>query len=241
MAREESVLEAMVEAIDTLTEDFDVIDFLHRLSGRCAELLDVTEVGIVIADQYGVLRTIAASSERTRLLELFALQHEQGPCVDCYRSGAARMDIDLTSPEATASFGNFAERAREAGFVTAHALPMRLRNQTVGAMALFHTRASSLAPADARVAQALADVATIAILQQRTLTQTSQEKAQLQHALNSRIAIEQAKGVLAERWNINLDEAFDVLRSYARPRHVRITEVAQQVVAGSLSARDLRA
>ncbi|MFG3254160.1 ANTAR domain-containing protein [Streptomyces sp. NPDC048172] len=234
MAREERVLEIVVEAIDTLTEDFDLIDFLHRVSVRCVELLDVAAVGVVIADEHGQLQPIAASDEHTRLLELFALQHDQGPCVESYRGGVARLDVDLTSSRETAGFVPFARRARQAGYVTTHALPMRLRERSIGAMNLFHTRAGTLTPADARVAQALADVATIAILQQRTLAQSNLERAQLQAALTSRIAIEQAKGVLSERRQTSLDEAFAVLRTYARANRVRLADVARQLLDGDL-------
>ncbi|GAA2063822.1 GAF and ANTAR domain-containing protein [Streptomyces albiaxialis] len=234
MAREERVLEIVVEAIDTLTEDFDLIDFLHRMSVRCVELLGVAAVGVVIADEHGALQPIAASDEHAGLLELFALQHDRGPSAESFRSGVARLDVDLTGLGEADGLGPFARRAREAGYLVAHALPMRLRDRPIGAMSLFHTRAGTLTPADARVAQALADVATIAILQQRTLAQSNLERAQLQAALTSRIAIEQAKGVLSERRQASLDEAFAVLRTYARAHGVRLADVARQLLDGEL-------
>ncbi|MFF7731099.1 ANTAR domain-containing protein [Streptomyces sp. NPDC008001] len=239
MASQQRTLEILVEAVDSLIDDFDLIDFLHRLTVRCVELLDIDAAGVMLIDPYGELQVIAASDEHTRLLELFALQHAQGPCVECYRSGRAQLDIDLESAEATAEFGPFAARARMAGFRTTHAVPMRLRHQIIGALNLFHSRSGKVSELDARLAQALADVATIAILQQRTIEQGNIDKAQLQAALHSRVVIEQAKGVLAERWQVSLDEAFESLRSYARPRQMRLADLARQVVQGSLDTSEL--
>ncbi|WP_030020166.1 GAF and ANTAR domain-containing protein [Streptomyces monomycini] len=234
MTREEHLLAAMVEAVDTLVDDFDLIDFLHQLCDRCNELLDVTAVGVMLADPGGRLHLIAASDEHTRLLELFALQTNQGPCVECHRNGTARLSIDLRSPAQTAAFPRFAQRARQAGFTTTHALPMRLRQQVVGALNLFDTREQNISGSDAQVAQALADVATIAILQHRTIVHGNIERAQLKAALSSRIVIEQAKGILAERWNTDLDVAFDALRGHARAHQLRLTELCQQVTDGTL-------
>lgn len=234
MASQQRMLEILVEAVDSLIDDFDVIEFLHRLAARCVELLDIDAVGIMIIDPYGELQVIAASDEHTRLLELFALQHAQGPCVECYRTGQAQLNIDLLSPRVTETFGPFAARARLAGFRTTHAIPMRLRHQIIGAVNLFHSRSGNMSEPDVRLSQALADVATIAILQQRTIEQGNIDKAQLQAALHSRVVIEQAKGILAERRQIGLDEAFESLRSYARPRGLRLSELAQQVVQGAL-------
>nr|WP_116212632.1 GAF and ANTAR domain-containing protein [Streptomyces olivoreticuli] len=234
MASQQRTLEILVEAVDSLIDDFDLIEFLHRLAARCVELLDIEAVGVMIVNPYGELQVIAASDEHTRLLELFALQHDQGPCVECYRTGQAQLDIDLSSPRATSDFGPFAARARAAGFRTTHAIPMRLRHQVIGALNLFDSRGGRISEPDVQLAQALADVATIAILQQRTIEQGNLDKAQLQAALHSRVVIEQAKGVLAERWQVGLDEAFESLRNYARPRQLRLVDLAQEVVQGSL-------
>ncbi|MFJ4932751.1 GAF domain-containing protein [Streptomyces pseudovenezuelae] len=216
MTRERRLAEIFVEVADSLVEDFDVIDLLQRLSARCVELLDVSAAGILLADAHGELQVIAASDERTRLLELFALQHDQGPCVECYRTGTARTDIDLTRPEPAMGWSRFAARARETGYVSTHAIPLRLRRRVVGALNLFQTTAHRLGDDDIALAQALADVATIAILQQRTLERSHLENSQLESALTSRILIEQVKGVLAERWNTSVDDAFEAFRSYAR-------------------------
>ncbi|WP_413759308.1 ANTAR domain-containing protein [Streptomyces sp. MMBL 11-3] len=236
MTREERLLEAIVEAVDTLVDDFDLIEFLHRLCDHCVELLDISAAGVMLADPHGGLQLIAASDEHTRLLEIFALQHDEGPCVECHRSGQASLAIDLTSPEATRAFPAFATRAREMGFLTSHALPMRLRHQSVGALNLFDSRHQVLAESDIRVAQALADVATIAILQQRTIEQTSMERAQLEQAFTSRVVIEQAKGLLAERWQTSLDEAFDALRRHARSHQMQLALLATQVANGTLDS-----
>ncbi|MEU7045792.1 GAF and ANTAR domain-containing protein [Streptomyces varsoviensis] len=232
MSRQQQVSEVFVELADTLVDEFDIIDFLQRLSVRCVELLDVSAAGILLADSHGTLQTMAASDENTRLLELFALQHDQGPCVECYTRGAARTNIDLASPAETEGWTQFADRAREAGFATTHALPLRLRQHVVGAMNLFRTDRVPLGSEDAALAQALADVATVGILQQRTLERSTTERTQLQAALTSRILIEQAKGVLAERWNTFPDRAFAALRGYARAHGQQISVLAGRIIDG---------
>ncbi|WP_405734130.1 GAF and ANTAR domain-containing protein [Streptomyces sp. NBC_00028] len=241
MAREQRLAEIFVEVADSLVEDFDVIDLLHRLSTRCVELLDVSAAGILLADAHGELQIIAASDEHTRLLELFALQHDQGPCVECYRSGAQRTNIDLTRPETIVGWPNFTARARETGYVTTHAIPLRLRSRVVGALNLFQTTPHRLGADDIALAQALADVATIAILQQRTLEQSHVENSQLETALTSRILIEQVKGVLAERWSTSVDHAFQVFRSYARARRLRLTDLATRIISGDFDTADIPA
>ncbi|MFF7447662.1 MULTISPECIES: GAF domain-containing protein [unclassified Streptomyces] len=233
MAREQRLTEVFVEVTDSLVEDFDVIELLQRLSARCVELLDVSAAGILLADVHGELQVIAASDEHTRLLELFALQHDQGPCVECYRSGTARTNIDLTRPEATAGWPRFAARARETGYATTHAIPLRLRSRIIGALNLFHTTPQHrLGDGDVALAQALADVATIAILQQRTLEQPHVENGQLEAALTRRVLVEQVKGVLAERWNTSVDDAFAAFRSYARAHHLSLSDLAAHVISG---------
>ncbi|MFI7015496.1 ANTAR domain-containing protein [Streptomyces sp. NPDC050164] len=239
MPRERRLAEIFVEVADFLVEDFDVIDLLHRLSERCVELLDVSAAGILLADAHGQLRIIAASDERTRLLELFALQHHQGPCVECYRTGAARTNIELTRPEPADGRPHFAARARETGYVSTHALPLRLRSRVIGALNLFQTAPHRLGDDDIALAQALADVATIAILQQRTLEQSQVVNSQLETALTSRVLVEQAKGVLAERWSTSVDDAFAAFRSYARARHLRLSDLATRIVSGDFDTSDI--
>ncbi|MCW2871644.1 GAF and ANTAR domain-containing protein [Actinacidiphila oryziradicis] len=240
VAREQRLAEIFVEVADSLIDEFDVIDFLQNLSARCVELLGVSAAGILLADQYGDLQIIAASDEHTRLLELFALQHAQGPCVECYRSGSARTNINLTDLTATAAWPQFASRARASGFTVTHALPLRLRTRIVGALSLFQAApAPPLGIEGVALAQALGDVATIAILQQRTLEQTYVEKGQLQAALTSRILVEQAKGVLAERWQTTVDEAFVAFRKYARSQHLRLSDFARQIIEGGFDTAQI--
>jgi transcriptional regulator with GAF, ATPase, and Fis domain len=237
VTREEQLVEAFVEAADTLVDDFDVIEFLHTLAERCVQLLDVDAAGVMLADQFGQLHATAASTESARLLELFELQADAGPCMDAFRTGVQVVNADLAASRER--WPRFAEAARATGFVSVHALPLRLRATIIGALNLFCARAGTLSDADARTGQALADVATIGILAQRGLHQAELLSAQLQQALNSRVTIEQAKGVLAERRGISVDEAFVLLRAYARNHNLRLSDLARQVADGSTTASDL--
>lgn len=232
MARVQRLTEVFVEVADSLTDDFDVIDFLQRLAERCAELLDIATIGILLVDEHDTLRPLAASDESTRLLELFASQHDEGPCVECFRTGSARIDVDLTAPITRTRWPHFTARAAEAGIVRTHAFPMRLRQRVVGTLSLFQRDQTPIGEEDRLLAQALADVATIAILQQRTLERSQIERGQLQAALTNRIVVEQAKGILAERWGLSVDDAFDAFRRYARAHHLRLAALACDVVQG---------
>ncbi len=229
--------ETFVELADTMVADFDVIDFMHMLTDRSIWLLDASAAGLLLADPRGELRVVAASSERARLLELFQIQNDQGPCLDCFRSGRPVAAADLSAE--TQRWPRFAAAARHAGFAGVQALPMRLRDQIIGALNLFRTAAGAFDPMETRVGQALADVATISLLHERALRRSETLNEQLQTALNSRVTIEQAKGKLAERLDLDMDRAFDVLRSYARDRNRRLSEVALAFVDGSESFPDL--
>ncbi|MHA6759533.1 GAF and ANTAR domain-containing protein [Streptacidiphilus sp. PAMC 29251] len=233
MTREQQLTEVFVEVADSLIDDFDLIDFLQQLSVRCMELLDVAAVGILLADTHGHLQVLAASDEHTRLLELLALQHDQGPCVDCYRSGTARTDINLNDPDNTQDWPQFAAAAQATGFCSANTIPLRLRGRIIGVLGLFQTDPEPLSAADIALAQALADVATIAILQQRTLAHSELERGQLQYALTSRVVLEQVKGILAERWQVSVDEAFAAFRTYARSNHHHLANLARQIADGT--------
>ncbi|HEV3169924.1 MAG TPA: GAF and ANTAR domain-containing protein [Actinocrinis sp.] len=237
VTREEQLVEAFVEAADTLVDDFDVIEFLHTLARRCVELLDVDAAGLMLADSYGQLHATAASTESARLLELFELQADAGPCLDAFRTGAQVVNADLQASQQR--WPRFAEAAQATGFVSVHALPLRLRATIIGALNLFVAHPGDLSQADVRTGQALADVATIGILAQRGLHQSDLLTTQLQNALNSRVTIEQAKGVLAERRQITVDQAFALLRAHARNYNLHLSDLARQVADGSSTATEL--
>jgi len=237
MNREQRLADTFVELADTLIDDFDIIDFLQVLAVRCVELLDVEAAGIVLAGPGRTLMTVAASDERARLLELFEVQNDEGPCRDCYRLGTAVVNVDLDHERAR--WPRFAPRAIAEGFSSANALPLRLRSQVVGSLNLFHAGTGGLGNAELRLAQALADAATIGILQQRTVRRGEVLAGQLQLALTSRIIIEQAKGVLAERLQISTDDAFQKLRAAARSRNRLLSDLAREVASGSADAVQL--
>jgi len=227
---EVQLADVFVEMADTLVDDFDVIEFLHVLTERCVQLLGVSAAGLLLTDGQDTLQLVAASSERTGLLELFQLQTDQGPCVDCFRTGQPVSVADVPS---AGRWPRFTAAAAEVGFAAVHALPMRLRDQVIGALNLFDTNPGALDEGRLRVGQALADVATIGLLQERAIRHRDVLTEQLQNALNSRILIEQAKGVLAERLHVDMANAFVVLRGGARNQNRRLTELAQAVVDGT--------
>ncbi|MGH3856170.1 MAG: ANTAR domain-containing protein [Pseudonocardiaceae bacterium] len=228
---EDRLARAFVELADTLVADFDLVEFLHVLVDRCVALLEVTAVGLMLADSHDQLRVMASSAENIHLLELFQLQNNDGPCLECYRTGEPVSHPDLTV--AADRWPRFAPVAAESGFRTVHALPMRLRAQVIGALNLFHTDPNELAPEATRIGQAMADVATISVIQERALRQHDTLIDQLQTALDSRVLIEQAKGVLAERHHIDPGHAFTLLRNHARNHGQRLTELAAAVIDGS--------
>ena len=227
----ELLSDTFVDLADTMVAEFDVIDFLHMLTDRSVRLLSASAAGVLLADPRGELRLVAASTEAARVLELFQLQNDQGPCLDCFRVGEPVAASDLTT--ARQRWPQFAAAAAQAGFAAVHALPMRLRSQVIGALNLFRATPGGLGREDVRVGQALADVATIGLLQERSTRRGETLSEQLQGALNSRVVIEQAKGKLAERAGLDMDQAFAVLRSYARDRNLRLSEVAQAFIDGS--------
>jgi transcriptional regulator with GAF, ATPase, and Fis domain len=224
----ELLSDTFVDLADTMVADFDVIDFLHMLTDRSARLLSVSASGVLLADPRGQLRVAAASSEAAELVELFQIQNDQGPCLDCFRTGQPVTAASLAGPDQR--WPRFAAAAARAGFGAVHALPMRLRDQVIGALNLFGTGIGSLGEADLRIGQALADVATIGLLQERNVRRAETLAEQLQAALNSRVVIEQAKGRLAERLGLGMDQAFALLRDHARNTNQRLTDVARQVI-----------
>jgi GAF domain-containing protein len=237
MEREELLVETLVTLSDTLVDTYDLIDFMQTLAVRCVELLDVSEAGIMLGDPDGKLRHVACSSEQMRLVELIELQVEEGPCFDAYTTHAA---VSYVSPEdALARWPLFTPHAREAGFEAVAAVPMRLRSQIIGALNLFSTDRTPLGQHDLAVAQAMADIATIGILQERTIHDSRAFSGQLEVALDSRVAIEQAKGIVAERNHVAVDEAFQQIRRYARHNNRLLSEIARQISAGTLLPIDL--
>ena len=235
--REEELVKTFVELADTLVDDFDVVELLTLLTDRCVEVLDVAAAGLMLAVD-GELRVVASSSDAMRVLELFELQAEEGPCPECFRTGKPIVNQQLNTVDER--WPLFAPRALEAGFRSVHAIPMRLRGQIIGALNLFRSDEGGLTANDAIAAQALADVATVAILQHRAVSEAQAINEQLTYALNSRVVIEQAKGMVAERLGFDMEQAFNQLRGYARSHNLRLGDVARSVIDGSLSAATLR-
>jgi len=237
MTREAKFARTLVELADTLVAGFDVVELLTVLADRCVEVLEVGAAGLMLVAPDGNLRVMASSSEAMRLLELFELQAREGPCLDCYRTGEPVVNQDLAI--ANGRWPRFSSEALATGFHSVHALPMRLRGTVIGALNLFHLEPGEMRQVDIDSAQAFADVATIAILQHRASLEAQVLNEQLHHALNSRIVIEQAKGIVAERQHLNMEQAFSTLRNYARNHNCRLVEVAEAVIDGSLSAPSL--
>ncbi|HUC35961.1 MAG TPA: GAF and ANTAR domain-containing protein [Acidimicrobiales bacterium] len=204
---------------------------------RCGELLDSAEVGLALTSPSGELRVIACTTERMRVLELIEIQNDQGPCRDCFRSGKQVLNRRLS--DTADRWPTFTPEALEAGFSVVHALPMRLRSEVIGAMNVFSGEPKLLSERMVNLAQAFADVATIGILQERAIKDSSETAGQLQGALNSRIVIEQAKGVVAEQQSISVEAAFSLLRGYSRSHHIGLSDVARSVINGSLIAGQL--
>ncbi len=227
--------ELFVDVADTLVDEFDLLDFLHRLTEHAATVSGARAVGLMMLDQDDVLRYMGSTSDSARMLELLQLQSAEGPCLDCSRSGRAVVNADLT--EATERWPVFAPAALAAGFRSVHAFPMRLRDRTIGALNLFGGEDGTFEPGEVGLVQALADVATIAVLQERQLSRADAVTEQLQAALNSRVVLEQAKGVLAQRAGLDMEQAFATLRRYARDHNLRLGELAHSVAHRSVPAQ----
>jgi GAF domain-containing protein len=225
---QELLSDTFVDLADTMVADFDVIEFLHLLSDRSVQLLGASAAGVMLADPRGQLRLVAASSEAVRLLEIFQLEGEEGPCLETIRTGRPVIEPDLR--HAQQRWPRFTPAALQAGFTAVHALPMRLRDQVLGGLNLFHAQPGPFDPADVRIGQALAHTATIGLLHERNLRRAEIVGEQLQAALNSRVVIEQAKGKLAERLGLDLDTAFNTLRHYARDHNLRLSDFAQTFI-----------
>jgi GAF domain-containing protein len=234
--REQELVATFVRLADTLTADFDVIELLHGLCEDCVRLLGADAAGLVLTDQRDSLQVVSASTEAAHLLELFQLHAAQGPCLDSFHTSTQIHAGDLATET---RWPLFAGRARQQGFAAAHALPMRLREHTIGALNLFHARPLVMGAPELSVGQALADMATIAILAERGTRDRELLTEQLQAALTSRIILEQAKGILAERAQIGLQEAFTRLRRHARNTHTRLADLAHALIEGTLDTTPL--
>ncbi|HEY3773809.1 MAG TPA: GAF and ANTAR domain-containing protein [Solirubrobacteraceae bacterium] len=237
MTREQRIVQTFVELADTMVDDFDVIDFLHGVSARCVELLDCDEAGVLLADAAGILRVMASSSERAHALELMQAQTDEGPCFECFSRGESVSSEDLEADRGR--WPVFSPAALTRGFCSVHALPMRVRGETVGALNLFRVASGSLDAADVPVAQGMADIAAVGLMQERSVRESRVVVQQLQGALTSRVLIEQAKGVLAERARISLDAAFTRIRGYARANNLKISGVARDLLDGRLDPDEL--
>jgi GAF domain-containing protein len=237
MSREATLIRTLVEIADNLVEDFDVIDVLTVLSCRCVEVIDVDSAGVMLVTPAGELQVIASSNDAMRILELFELQADEGPCIECFRSGNAVVNVELSKVHSR--WPQFAHRAIDDGFHSVHALPMRSRGITVGALNMFRIAPGPLDDDDIAVAQALADVATIAIIQHQTSIGAAELIAQLNEALNSRIIIEQAKGKVSESSGLDMAASFQRLRNHARNHNLRLTDLARSIADGTSSSASL--
>ncbi len=225
--RETRVLSAVVSLVDSLLDDFDVVDLLTELTERCAELLDIASAGFLLPDPLRRLHLVAATSEQTRDIELFQLQAEQGPCIDCYRSGEPVVVPDISKE--VDRWPRFAPAAKEAGFASVHALPMRAAGVVLGALNLFDTQPGGLSEADQLVAQTLAHIACVAVLQEHPPTLAT-VVSPLRSALIGRVIVEQAKGFVSEVLGVSMDEAFRLIRTYSRMRGEHLTDVARRLM-----------
>lgn len=225
-----------VEIVDTLVDNFDVIDVLTVLTSRSVELLEAAAAGILLADETRQLRVIGASTEQVELLELFQIQNDEGPCLDCFHTGKVVINANLAAPS---PWPKFAAEGTRNGYLAVCAVPLRLRDVVLGCLNLFNTEPVAMTDAEVALAQALADVASIAMVQDQATRQAAIREGHLQHALISRIVIEQAKGMLAERGGIDMDEAFARLRTFARSNNRGLTDVAEALVAGTTSIEEI--
>jgi GAF domain-containing protein len=234
MTSESSVVQALVEMADSLVDDFDVVDMLTGLTERCVKHLDVSAAGVMLVSPRGELRLVASSSETMRVLEAFELQAQEGPCLDAFRTGERVEHENLVTGKGR--WPRFATVALEAGFQSVFALPLRLRERTIGALNLFSVDQTQMDEGNVMVARAFADLATISVLQHRVATEAQIVNEQLSLALENRILIEQAKGVIFERGGIGMEEAFSRLRRYARSHNLLLVDVAQAAIDGTLDA-----
>jgi transcriptional regulator with GAF, ATPase, and Fis domain len=235
--REREVVAAFVALSHELVDDYDVVEMLAELTARCASLLDISSAGLLLADEHGVLHLMASSSERTQELEMFQLQRDEGPCLDCFHHREPVLVPDLAAVQDR--WPQFSRAARAVGFESVHALPMRLKSSVLGALGLFAEETGVLEDDDVALAQALAHVASVALVNEKAAVDRAAINAQLQHALTSRIVVEQAKGVIAQAGGLEMADAYAVLRRYARDHSRKLSKVASEVVHRVLSQEAL--
>lgn len=234
--REQAVAGTLIHLADTLVSDYDLIDYLDVLLARSVVVLEADAGAVLLRGSEGAFEPLVSTDERARVMELLQLQRQEGPCVDCYRQGQQIFEEDLTN---SSRWPQFAPVALDRGFHSVFAFPLRLRGEVLGALNLFRERPGPVSGEDISATQAFADMATIGILQERAVRQAQELAEQLQTALNSRVVIEQAKGVLAERADLDIGDAFLALRHYARHHNRRLSEVAAEVIANRLPADEI--
>lgn len=239
MSTQQRLTEVFVELADTLVDEFDALDFMSTLTERSVELLNADAAGVILNDGHNNLHVVASTSDQAEILELFELQNDEGPCLDCFHSGGAVVNVDLET--ARSRWPRFSLAAAEVGYQSTHAIPLRLRDSVIGAMNLFSFATVELTDDDVGVGQALADIATIGLLQERAVRQSGLLAEQLQTALSGRIAIEQAKGVLLATSDVDVDLAFQLMRAFSRRNNQPVKTVARRVIDRELTADDLRA
>jgi GAF domain-containing protein len=233
-SRERHVTSTLVQLADTLVAGYDVAEMFYYLVESCTDVLSIDHAGLMLVDADGNLHVVAATSEVTHLIELLQIQNQEGPCLDAFRSGQVVESGPLTDPEVRARWPRLTEAAHDAGFGAITAMPMRLRDQVLGALNLFRVETADLTADDLSVAQAFANIATISILQARATHDARVVIDQLQRALDTRVVIEQAKGFIAQHADITLDESFARIRRYSRNNNLRLSNVARDIVANVL-------
>ena len=237
MTREEQIIATFVELADTMLEDFDIVEFLHRLLERAVELLSCAEAGLLLANAEGALQVMASSSQRSEALELLQSESGRGPCVESYLGSQTVFSEDLEMDRKR--WPVFAEAALGSGIGSVHSIPMRVQGETIGTFNLFRSKVGRIGPHDLPLGQGLADISAVAILQERATRERRGIVQQLEHALGSRVLIEQAKGILAERAHASIDAAFLGIRAYSRSHNRRLIEVAGDIVENRLDTSDL--
>lgn len=231
-SREDRLVETFVGVADSLVAGYDIVDLLQTLVDESADIFDASAAGILLVAPDGGLEVVVSTDESSDFLGIVQAKSGDGPCVEAITTGRAVSIEDLEHVDGHWQF--FADAALRAGYRSIHAVPMRLRDATIGSLNLFRASTGRLDDADIVAAQALADVATISILQERALRESDLARQQLQRALDSRVVIEQAKGVLAQRHGVDMGAAFDMIRRHARSTQRRLGETAEEIVSGTL-------